>query len=71
MNTDWTVTSKRVIPDWQMTRTSDVDKVSEEENDVWRPTSTSIVSRIPHGSDQDAQFIFRAPKLKNVPLVIC
>lgn len=74
LTTDWTVTSKRFIPtDWT-TPTSKIEneieadgKASEEESEIWRPTSRNVVSRIPRSSDQDAQFIFHSPKHHNVP----
>lgn len=76
MNTDWTVTSKRFVPLKWKAPTSKVEERSMAENkaneddEILKPPKRNIVSRISRPSDQDAQFIFRAPTHQNIPYVL-
>ncbi|KAL3981512.1 putative integral membrane protein [Acanthocheilonema viteae] len=72
MNGDWTVTSKRFIPLKWKAPTSKVEEGLTVENkankndETLKPARRNIVSRISRSSDQDAQFIFRAPTHQNI-----
>ncbi|VIO85971.1 Uncharacterized protein BM_BM6565 [Brugia malayi] len=72
MNNDWTVTSRRFIPaQWKMPVTkvdekSMIENKESEDGEIIRSTRRNIVSRISRPTDQDAQFIFRAPTHQNV-----
>ncbi|KAM3726634.1 Uncharacterized protein ACO02O_03364 [Dirofilaria immitis] len=72
MNTDWTVTSKRFVPlKWKAAASklevkSTVKNKANEDDEILKPISRNIVSRISQSSDQDAQFIFRAPMHQNM-----
>lgn len=75
MNNDWTVTSRRFIPaQWKMPVTkvdekSMIENKESEDGEIIRSTRRNIVSRISRPTDQDAQFIFRAPTHQNVTYV--
>ncbi|VBB32441.1 unnamed protein product, partial [Acanthocheilonema viteae] len=72
MNGDWTVTSKRFIPLKWKAPTSKVEEgltvenKANKNNETLKPARRNIVSRISRSSDQDAQFIFRAPTHQNI-----
>ncbi|KAK6109721.1 putative integral membrane protein [Brugia pahangi] len=72
MNNDWTVTSRKFIPaQWKMPvmkvdEKSMIENKESEDGEIIRSTRRNIVSRISRPTDQDAQFIFRAPTHQNV-----
>ncbi|CAG9533393.1 unnamed protein product [Cercopithifilaria johnstoni] len=70
MNTEWTVTSKRFIPvKWPASKIEDrliVEDKANEDGESLKSARKNIVSRISRSSDQDAQFIFRAPTHHNI-----